>query len=357
MADSGKIPHALLLEGVEGIGKLSLARAFAQYVHCQHPTEDGEPCGRCPSCLQHQTFNHPDLFFVFPVYKKGSEQTVYCDEYLAEWREFLERGRFASFSDWVETLNPGTKQPVIYNSEGDAIIRKISVKPYSSNYKIMIMWLPEKLKVECANRLLKAIEEPYANTLLLFVSNSPEEILPTIYSRVQRIRMRRLPDEAVALHLEREFAVEPQTARAVAGLAEGSFTKAISLMSVERDNALFLDYFRQLMRMAYSKDVRGLKIWSEEVADFKREKSCLFLEYVARMARENFVYNMGDRDLNYMTASEEAFSSRFSPFVNERNIEGIVRETDRAAADIGRNANAKIVLFDYAIKMIVALRM
>ena len=354
MADAGRIPHALLLEGVEGIGKLQMARTFAQYVHCQNK-RGGEPCGVCPSCLQHQTNNHPDLFYSFPVFKKTSD-AVYSDEYITEWNEFLGHSKFHSFADWLKFLNPGTKQPVIYNSEGNQIIHKVSVKSYSSRYKIMIMWLPEKMKTECANRLLKMIEEPFENTLLLFVSNRPEEILPTIYSRVQRIRMKRLPDSLVAQTLSDTLAVEPQSAMTLASLSEGSVTNAVELMDSAADSAKFLDMFKQLTRMAYMRDVRGLKIWSEEVADMKREKNVLFMAYLSRMFRENFIYNIGNRTLNYLTPQEESFSSKFCPFVNERNVDDIASETDRASADIARNANAKIVMFDYAIKMVVALR-
>ena len=355
MADSDKIPHALLLEGIEGVGKLSMARAFAQYVHCQHP-HLGEPCGQCPSCLQHQTNNNPDLFYSFPVFKKTSE-TVYSDEYIEEWNEFLGHSLFHSFEDWLKFLNPGTKQPVIYNSEGNQILHKVSVKSYSSRYKIMIMWLPEKMKTECANRLLKMIEEPYENTILLFVSNSPQEILPTIYSRVQRIQMKRLPDETVASVLQSTMAIDPQIAMSMSALAEGSVSKAVGLLGTANESAVYLDYFKQLTRMAYLRDVKGLKIWSEEVADFKREKNVLFLTYLNRMFRENYIYNIGNRKLNYLTPDENAFSAKFCPFINERNVSAILHETDRAASDIAHNANAKIVMFDYAIKMVVALKM
>ena len=355
MADSDKIPHAILLEGMEGVGKLSMARAFAQYVHCQN-RHDGEPCGVCPSCLQHQSNNHPDLFYSFPVFKNSSEN-VYSDEYITEWNEFLNHSNFHSFEDWLKFLNPGTKQPVIYNSEGNSIIHKVSVKSYSSRYKIMIMWLPEKMKTECANRLLKMIEEPYSNTLLLFVSNHPEEILPTIYSRIQRLQMKRLPDSIVADTLAQMMAVDGQMAIAMASLAEGSMTKAVSLLDSADDSAMFLDLFKQLTRMAYLRDVRGLKLWSETVADLKREKNVLFLSYLSRMFRENYIYNIGNRSLNYLTPQEDSFSAKFCPFINERNVAGIQNETDRAASDIAKNANAKIVMFDYAIKMVVALRM
>lgn len=357
MVAADRIPHALLLEGPEGIGKLAMARAFAQYVHCQNRTPEGEPCGECQACRLHESNNHPDLFYAFPIFKRKSDSESYCEEFLDEWHEFLSFDMYADFDTWVRILNPGTKQPIIYNSEGNAILRKVSVKSYASRYKIMIMWLPEKMKEECANRLLKMIEEPYDDTLLLFVSNNPQDILPTIYSRVQRVKMKRLPGELIERYLVDRYATEPQTAKAMAHMAEGSMTAAVGLLDVETDNVEFLDYYRKLMRQAYMRDVRGLKIWSEEVADFKRERCGSFLEFLARMIRESFIYNLGNRELNYMTREEEAFNSKFCPFVNERNVSAIINETDRAALDISRNANAKIVLFDYAIKMIVALRM
>lgn len=357
MADRDRIPHALLLEGPSGIGKLALARVFAQYVHCEHRTPDGEPCGVCPSCVQHATFNHPDLFYVFPIFKKKAGKDAYCDDFISEWHEFLEESPYADFGRWVRTINAGTSQPVIYNSEGNAVLRKVSVKSYASRYKIMILWLPEKMNVECANRLLKMIEEPYEDTLLLFVSDKPEEILPTIYSRVQRLLLKPLPTALVAHYLEKHYAVAPQDAMAIANVAEGSIVRAEAQLNVDEETQFFLEQFKRLMRSAYKKDLRDLKDWSEEVADLKREKCRQFLAYVARMVRENFIYNLGVPQLNYLNKEEDAFSKKFSPFINERNAPGIIAELDRAASDIGRNANAKIVLFDVAIKIIIALRM
>lgn len=356
MVASDKIPHALLFEGPEGIGKLAMARAFAQYVHCQHPTADGEPCGECPSCLQYQTFNQPDTFFVFPIYKRKSGRDSYCDEFIEEWNEFLARNTYADFATWIKILDSGTAKPVIYNNEGDEIIRKISVKSYSSRYKIMILWLPEKMNEQCANHLLKMIEEPYDDTLLLFVSNKPGEILPTIYSRVQRIAMKPLSSSLIAGYLSDKYAVDEVAALSVANLSGGSVSKAEALLDVDEDAHMFLELFKRLMRSAYVKNLRDLKDWSEEVADLKREKCCFFLTYVAKLVRENFIYNMGNRTLIYMTRDEEAFSTKFSPFINERNVDVITAEIDRAVADISRNANSKIVLFDFAIKMIIAIK-
>ena len=357
MVKTGKIPHALLLEGEEGIGKLALARAFAQYIHCPNQTEEGEPCGECPICKQYNSFNQPDTFFEFPIYKKKSGSNSYCDDFTSEWHEFLKDNVYADFATWNKYLNSGATKPVIYNSEGDAIIGKLGVKAYSSSQKIMIMWLPEKMNEQCANHLLKMIEEPYEDTILLFVSNNSNEILPTIYSRVQRIIVKPLSPQEIADYLVDKYAIDDSLAMSVANSAEGSITRAESLIGSSDDDKEFLDYFKRLMRSAYTKSVRDLKDWSEEVADFKREKGCFFLNYVAKMVRENFIYNIGNPTLNYMRKEEEAFSVKFSPFINERNINVIVEEVDKAVRDISRNANMKIVLFDFALKMTIAIKM
>ena len=264
---------------------------------------------------------------------------------------------YADFATWNKYLNSGATKPVIYNSEGDAIIGKLGVKAYSSSQKIMIMWLPEKMNEQCANHLLKMIEEPYEDTILLFVSNNSNEILPTIYSRVQRIIVKPLSPQEIADYLVDKYAIDDSLAMSVANSAEGSITRAESLIGSSDDDKEFLDYFKRLMRSAYTKSVRDLKDWSEEVADFKREKGCFFLNYVAKMVRENFIYNIGNPTLNYMRKEEETFSVKFSPFINERNINVIVEEVDKAVRDISRNANMKIVLFDFALKMTIAIKM
>lgn len=356
MVATDRIPHALLLEGPEGIGKLAMARAFAQYIHCQNKTPDGEPCGVCNACLQHRTFNNADLFFVYPIFKGSGSKDYYCDDYIEEWREFLKNNVYADFSEWVRVLKSGTAQPVIYSHEGGAILQKVSTKSYSTRYKIMILWLPEKMVTECANRLLKLIEEPYEDTLFIFVSNQPGKILPTIYSRLQRLKMKRLPMDVIARHLMAEHAMDAQEAMAVASVAEGSMSRAEALALKSDDTHEFLDYFKQLMRYAYLDNFREMKDWAETVADLKREKCQDFLRYMSRMVRENFIHNLNNPSLNYLTREEEAFSAKFFPYINERNVEGIQFELDRAISDIGRNANAKIVLFDLSLRIGIALK-
>lgn len=355
MADSGRIPHALLLHGPVGIGKLAMARAFAQYIHCENRT-GGDSCGLCPSCLQHQSLNHIDTHFVYPVVKNAKLKRSVSDDYAAEWREFLGESTWADFDRWAEMLGKDNAQPVIYVDESAELIRKLHYTTRKSHYKVVIIWLPEKMNTECANKLLKLIEEPFADTRILMVSDRPDEILPTIFSRTQRVELRRLDDETIASVLTASYAVDPVDALAVAHIADGNMTAAIKALKVSKTSREFLDLFMALMRLAYQRKVRDLRDWSVKVADLGRVQSCRFLAYCQRLVRENFIRNLNTASLNYMNRDEAEFSSRFSRFINERNVLRIVDELNRAQTDIAANANAKIVLFDLAIKIILLLK-
>ena len=184
--DRNKIPHAILLEGPSGIGKYALARAFAQYIHCQN-RQNGDSCGMCPSCLQHGSFNHIDTHFVFPVVKKSSPKKSFSDDYIDAWKDFLSENPYMDFQKWLVALDNVNAQPVIYVDESEELIRKLNFTSHQAKYKVVLFWLPERMNQECANKLLKLIEEPYGDTLFVFVSNNSREILPTNYSRTQRI--------------------------------------------------------------------------------------------------------------------------------------------------------------------------
>ena len=231
LVDCDRMPHALLLEGPAGVGKFALARALAQYIHCEHRTPDGDSCGVCPSCRQHATFNHADLVFSFPVLKAVSDLGL-SDDVLPQWRDFLTRNPFMNFGEWLKELDNHNGQPLIYSSESGNIMRKFATKSYSTKYKILLMWLPERMQPDCANKLLKMIEEPADDSLLVFVSNNSSEILPTIYSRLQRIEVKRLPDAVVADYMQRHHRLGSEDAAVVAHLAEGSILQAEKLLGV-----------------------------------------------------------------------------------------------------------------------------
>ena len=353
MVDRDRIPHALLLMGDPGVAKLALAQAFAQYVHCENRI-DGDSCGQCPSCLQHQSLNHVDTFYSYPIFKKGT--TTYCEDYLEDWKKFLNENPIENYERWLTIIKNDNGQPSILTQESDVIIRRMSLTAYSSKYKIHIMWLPEKMQPQCANALLKIIEEPYPDSLFVLVSNNYQDILPTIYSRTQRVLLKKPSTDKVAKYLVDKYGMDAQDALAYAAPADGNISLAEAGLKKNNENAAFHEKFTQLMRLAYSVDLKSLRNWSVEVNDYKREKICRFLQYASRMVRENYIYNLHTQGLNYMTREEEQFSVRFSPFINELNVEEIVDELNKAEIDIRGNANGKIVLFDLEIKMTVLIK-
>ncbi|MDE6796259.1 MAG: DNA polymerase III subunit delta [Muribaculaceae bacterium] len=343
LADGGKIPHALLLTGISGIGKFRVARAFAQYVHCSN-RKDGDSCGVCPSCIQHQRHNNPDLHFVYPVINK--EKRRISTDYIDEWKDMLDNWSYMPPEKWNDIISAGNSQPAILVAESEEIIAKASLSAFQENYKIFLIWLPEKMRPEAANKLLKIIEEPFEDTLFILVSNDDSRLLPTIFSRTQRFNMRPLSGKEISSHLAQRRGVQTNIADAASRIAEGSVARAEELACHPDEIMEFSSLFKEIMRMAYALKAAALKSLSERCAAMGREKLLRFLAYCARMVRENFIYNLSLPPLSLLTPDEEEFSVRFAPFIHEGNVEGLSSEISRAAADISRNANGKIVMFD-----------
>ncbi len=352
---SGNIAHAQLFSGKSGVGKYALAMAYARYIHCTNRGED-DACGECASCRQYNALSHADLHFVFPIIKNKDKKKIHCEDYRREWCEFIGKNSYFGLEQWLQTINAENKQALIYSEESEEIWRKMTLKSYSSPYKIMIIWLPERMNAECANKLLKLFEEPYPNSLFLLVSNSPDELLPTIRSRVQQMHLPALSLDTIASTLQVRWGLAETDARAVAHLSGGSYLKACENISLNEENKLFFDMFVQLMRLSYARRIKELKSWSEDSAELGRERLKRFLAYCNRMIRENYIYNLAQPELNYMTTEEAQFSTRFAPFIHERNVQPIIEILNSAEDDIGQNANAKIVLFDLSIKLILLLK-
>ena len=352
---SGQIAHAQLFCGPEGIGKLPLVLAYARYIQCTNKGED-DACGVCPSCKQFSSVMHPDIHFVFPIYKNEKKKKRLCDDYIDEWRKCLSENQYLSLEQWLSYIDAENSQVSIYADESREIIRKISLKTYESDYKIMIIWLPELMNPVCANKLLKILEEPYEKTVFLLVSNQPDKILGTILSRSQRINMRVVSPEKISEALQRRYSLGQQDADAVAHIANGNFIKALETIQLSEENQYFFDLFVRLMRLAYGRKIKDLKVWSEEAADMGREKEKRFLAYTQRMLRENYIYNLHIPEISYLNSREEQFSTRFAPFIHERNIISLMNELSKAESDISQNANGKIVFFDLTIKMIMLLK-
>ena len=352
-AKEGKIAHARLFCGNEGVGKLPLAIAYAQYLSCEHPT-DNDSCGVCPNCVKYNKLIHPDLHFVSPVIKKKSKDTI-SDDYLQEWREILNSSPYFNLNMWLKEMGAENQQAQIYVKESDEIIRKLNLKSSQGGYKVMIIWLPEKMNVECSNKLLKLLEEPPTQTIFILISEEPDMLLPTIQSRVQRFNIHAIDKEKIAETLCLNYGLEPNDAKNIAHRCQGNFLKALETIHLNEDNQFYFEEFVSLMRLAYQRKIREIKQWSDNIAAIGRERQKNFLAYIQRMLRESFIYNFHTPDISYLSGEEQKFSSRFSPFINEGNVISIMEELSIAEQHIGQNVNAKMVFFDLALKMIVLL--
>lgn len=357
MVREDRVPHAMLLCGPPGSGKMALALAFASFLLCRERGED-DVCGVCPQCAMLDKWAHPDLHFSFPVIRPagtGAEHKMSSDDFISEWRRMLSYGPYFTMDRWLAEMNAANQQAQIGVGESDTLIRKLSLKSSQGGYKISIVWLPERMNAECANKMLKIIEEPPSETLFIMVCEEPEKLLETIRSRTQRIDIKRIDAEAIEQALVERRGIDADAAKRISRAANGSWLNALEELDTGNEKRLFLDMFIMLMRLAYSRNIRELKKWSESVAAYGREKQKRMLVYFLHLVRENFMYNFRNPRLNYMTAGEEAFARNFARFINEANVFEISGLFDRAIRDIGQNANAKIVFFDLATQIIVSL--
>lgn len=359
MIDGNKVPHAMLLCGPQGCGKMAVALAMASYLLGEKDTKGEEQTARQRNiAAMLERWNHPDLHFSFPVIRPtgtSSEHKMTSDDFIKEWKDMLCDGAYFNMDRWLTAMNAANQQAQIGVGESDLLIKKLSIKSSQGGYKVSIIWLPERMNGECANKLLKIIEEPPQQTIFIMVCEEPEKLLETIKSRTQRIDLKKIDNESVTKALIEKRLVSEEAARRIARVANGNWTKALEALDTGNENRQFLDMFILLMRLAYSRNIKELKKWSEAAAGFGREKQKRMLVYFLRLIRENFVYNFRNAELNYMTQEEEDFARKFARFINEANVMEMADMTTKAIRDIGQNANAKIVFFEYSLRTIMLL--
>ena len=358
MVREERLPHAIMLCGPQGCGKMALALAFASYLLCQNRDGHNEACGECKQCKMLEKWGHPDLLFSYPTIKTpamGSEHKPVSEDFAEEWRNMISRSPYFNIEQWMTEIGAENQQAIITAGERDELNRKLSLKSSQGGYKVSVIWLPERMNIECANKILKLIEEPPSHTVFIMVSENPDNLLETIRSRVQRIDVKKTDNESIQKALVSKYGITEDDAMRVARLANGDWLTAVGELTADSENKDFLTDFQSLMRLAYQRNVRELKRWSDNINSYGREKQKRFLTYFLRLIRESFMYNFQQPDLSYLTSQEEAFTANFARFVNENNILQINELANKAIRDISQNANGKIVFFDMALQMIVLL--
>ena len=349
MAQENRIPHALMFCGPEGCGKLAMALAFASYLLGDSPMLN--------------KWEHPDLHFTYPTIKTSDmsgDHTPVSDDFIREWREMLLKdGAYVLIGEWIQKMGKSdadlNKQAIITAEESDDLAKKLIMMSSQGGYKISLIWLPERMNQQSANKILKLLEEPPRQTLFLLVSEQPELLLETIRSRTQRIDFKKIATEDIEQALIERRALEPNMAHRIARIANGNWNAALEELNAGNEKRQHLDMFIMLMRLAYMRNIHDLKKWSEVVSTFGREKQKRMLDYFMHMLRESFMYNFRQPELNYMTQEEENFAKNFARFINEANIIDISNLFAESKRFISQNANPKIVFFDMALKIIVLL--
>jgi DNA polymerase-3 subunit delta' len=351
----GFIPHARLITGGEGVGALPLALAYVRYLHCTNRGET-DACGECPSCHKINKLSHPDLHFVFPIVNKKGKTNTVCDDFLAQWREFVKGNPYFNLSSWLEYISAENAQGSIYSVEADEIMRKLNLKAYESEYKIMIVWLPEKMHEAAANKLLKLLEEPPPKTVFLLVSEEPDKIIGTILSRAQRFPVPPIAGEDLKEIITGQYHLPEDEAALIAHLSNGNYLNTIRIINTKEEAGNYLELFKSIMRNAWKRDILGIKAKTDEFASLGRDRQKGFLAYAQKYVRENFIYRFQIPEINYMNRPETEFSVKFASFVNERNIIDFMNELALAERHIEQNVNPRMVFFDLSTQIAVLLK-
>jgi DNA polymerase-3 subunit delta' len=354
-ANEGRVSHAQLFLSPQGAGGLPMAIAYAQYISCENKQEN-DSCGVCKSCIKYEKLVHPDLHFVFPIYKTTGKE--FCDNYIDLWRKFVLENPYFNINQWMEYIDAENSQGSIYTAEGNEIIRKLNFKTFEAEYKIMIIWLPEKMNTEASNKILKILEEPYEKTLFLLVSEDSGKIIQTILSRTQLVKISKIDAKSIEKQLVEKHQISTEQAKHISLISEGNYLQAINFIKSSDDQQLNFDLFVRLMRFSYGNNVLEIMKWVDEITnkEFGREKQKNFFVYALRLVQNNLIMNKKIERHIALDAKETEFSSKFNTFINQRNVSDIYEEFSKASFHIERNGYAKLIFLDLAFKLMILLK-
>ncbi|MGN0032675.1 MAG: ATP-binding protein [Candidatus Limimorpha sp.] len=356
--NENRVSHAQLFVGAEGSGKMPLALAYAQYINC-HNRSEYDSCGVCPSCKKYMSLSHPDLHFIFPTaINKSVKKDPESDLFLAEWRNyFIDCQGYVNLSEWFDKLEVENKQGIINVRDASTIIRKLSFKSYESEFKVVILWMPEKLNVFSANKLLKLIEEPPEKTLFLLIAENQEEVLSTIRSRCVLVKVPRLETRVLKDALVEKCGCSEQLALDASTLSNGSWPLAKRFSEDIDNEMLYAEIFRKWMRYCFKGAVPELiDFVANEIKGLGRERQKALLEYGLNIFHSALLINNNIPDAVMLTSGEKNFALNFAPYINMKNVAQICGLFEESINQIVRNANAQLVFMDDSLKMSKLLR-
>lgn len=349
----GIVPHAQLFTGPPGSGAFTMALAYAQYLNCSDRREE-DSCGICDSCKRMERLQHPDLHFSFPFLIAPKKENT--DAYLSEWRELVRRKQaYFTHEEWVEAIQGESKNLLINVNEAASLSSKLWIKSFGGGYKFMIIFEPELMHESAANKLLKLIEEPPEKSVIILVSEKPENILLTIRSRAQLIKLQPLGDDLIANRIQNEYGLEAHYAKDLARIMNGNLARALSAAENGNINQWF-SLFRDWMRVCYTADIMKLIPWVDQLNTFGREEQRNFLAYSVEVLRQCLTGNYTSGELQRFGHEELGFAKKFGPFINHSNGRELLEEFQQAYRDIRGNMNAKLVFFDLSIRVHKLLR-
>ncbi len=350
-AENGRIPHAQLFVGKEGSGTLPMAIAYAQYILCNF-SENADICN-----LKCEKLQHPDLHFAFPVTTNDNvKKHPVSDLFLEDWRDFIQTQPYGGLFNWLRHIGVENKQGLIGVDEAESIVKKLQLKSYEGGFKVMIIWMAEKMNIAAANKLLKLIEEPPEKTIFLLVTENEEQIIKTITSRCQALHFPSLSEQDLLTALVQREKISENEAAKIAHQAEGNYNKAVHILHQDSKDLVFEEWFVAWIRTAFKAKgnaavVQQLIAWSDTVAKSGRETQKQFLQYCLQFFRQALLLNYKSQDLVFLETQTGFDLSKFAPFVHADNILDIQKELDDAIYHIERNGNAKIIFLDLSMKL------
>lgn len=347
-----RVGHAILFTGREGAGKLGLAIAFARYLNCENP-EEGDSCCECRSCRKYSKLVHPDLHFVFPVATtKEVDKDPVSDDFLPKWRESVLKSPYLSLFQWYECLGIENKQGSMSKHESLLIIKKLSLKNFEAKYKVMIIWMAEKMNVIAANKLLKILEEPPPNTVFLLISENASQIIPTILSRTQIFRIPKIGNVSMEMAIRDIHGINDQKRiDGLVSLSDGNYIQLLGAVTDKEETNYLFETFVKFMRLCFAMDVVEISAWVDKIAGSGREKQKQFFQYALRLIRGNFILNTGAGDFDLLSDEEKDFSNKFSVFIHTGNVFQICDEFNKASLHIEYNGYNRLIFFDLALKV------